>query len=69
MVSVCIYEDCLHLLTEISQINRICQSMSLGQNVKITHTHIFESAKIYFSYLKHFSYDDCLHLWEICTVV
>ena len=43
--------------------------MSLGQNVKITHKHIFVFANIIFSDINHFRYDNCSHLCKICTVV
>jgi hypothetical protein len=43
--------------------------MSLGQNVKITHNHIFVFNNINFAYIKHLRYDNCSHLWKMCTVV
>lgn len=62
-------ENLFSCLTCISQITRFTQSMSLGQNVKITHKHIFVFANIIFSDINHFRYDNCSHLWKICTVI
>ena len=61
-------ENLYSFLTSISQIARISQSMSLGQNAKITHKHIFVFANINLYYIKDFRYDNSLHLWKICTV-
>ena len=68
MVIVPNYGDYLLLfLTEIGQISKSCQSMSLGQNVKITHEHIFVFANNIFSDINPSRYDNFSHLWKFCT--
>ena len=39
--------------------------MSLGQNVKIIHKHIFVSANLIFSYIKQCRYGKCTYLWGL----
>ena len=58
----------LFFFTLFSQITRKCHSMSLGQNAKITHKHIFVFVNINLYYIKDFGYDNSLHIWKICAV-